>query len=256
MLSFAIERQRILDVQIVNITNLSAQSQLTSIKNQILNQLEYLPNSNADDVKVILTDCKVKWTDGKEFIYHSNTIHARPSFLSPLSKLLKHVYVLQKDANDIDATVRWILLLQKIHQLITKNLEIPSSNYELAETDLKDFLLYFLYHNDEQIQRMGTQLITTFIKDLPISNDVNLPPLISCSIIKNLFQTMILNEKFDIDEILLNACLNPSLSWPIDELCSLLTILVMNLSEISKVTTEVSDRRHVWFQFFVNIVVI
>ncbi|CAF4758962.1 unnamed protein product, partial [Rotaria sp. Silwood1] len=254
MLSFAIERQRILDVQIVNITNLSAQSQLTSIKNQILNQLEYLPNSNADDVKVILTDCKVKWTDGKEFIYHSNTIHARPSFLSPLSKLLKHVYVLQKDANDIDATVRWILLLQKIHQLITKNLEIPSSNYELAETDLKDFLLYFLYHNDEQIQRMGTQLITTFIKDLPISNDVNLPPLISCSIIKNLFQTMILNEKFDIDEILLNACLNPSLSWPIDELCSLLTILVMNLSEISKVTTEVSDRRHVWFQFFVNIV--
>ncbi|CAF2998483.1 unnamed protein product [Rotaria sp. Silwood2] len=254
MLSFAVQRQRIIDVQITDKNNLQAQTQLESIKNQMINQFDYLPNVNNRDFKFIQSECKIKWTDGKEFIYSSNTIHSRPSFLSPLSKLLQYAYVQQQDDSDTDAKGLWNLLLHTIHQIFTKHLETSESNYELAQTDMKDFFLYFLNHDDEQIRQTGIKFVTIFVKDLSISTDTDLPPLISCVIIKNLFQSMINNENFLINEILLNGCLESSLNWSIDDLCLLLTSLAMKLSEISSSNIDSLGHHQVWFQFFVDII--
>ncbi|CAF1494929.1 unnamed protein product, partial [Didymodactylos carnosus] len=250
MLSFAAQRQRITDVYISDKNNSQAQIQLASIKNQMLNQFDYLPNVNNHDFKFIQSECKVKWTDGKEFVYSSNAIRPRPSFLSPLSKLLQYAYVQQQDDNDTDAKDLLTLLLQTIHQTFTKHLERSTSNYESAQTDMTEFFLYFLNHDDQQIRETGTKLVTTFVKDLSISTEIVLPQLIPCVVLNNLFQSMINNENFSMDENVLNGCLQSSLNWSIDDLCLLLTSLAIKLSEISSSDIDLLHHLRVWFQFF------
>ncbi|CAF1323764.1 unnamed protein product [Didymodactylos carnosus] len=224
----------------MDVTNSQAQVQLASVKNQMLNQFEYLPNSNGSDFKLIRSDCKVKWTDGKEFIYHNNTIHSRPSFLSPLSKLLQYAYVDQHNDDNVNVILR-NLFLQTIHRLFTQHLKTSSPSQELAQADLKDFFLYFLNHADENVRQTGTKLVTTFVNDLSASADVDLPPLISCSTMKHLFESMIENEHFQIDEIILNGCLRSSLNWSIDDLCSLLTSLSIHTTRFCRIIERMSS---------------
>ncbi|CAF1222803.1 unnamed protein product [Didymodactylos carnosus] len=253
MLSFAVQRQRIVDVRLTDETNTQAQTELASIKNQMLNKFDYLPDTGNGEFKFIQSECRVRWTDGKKFIYPANTIYPRPSFLLPISKLLQYAYVQQQDDDNTEAKGLWNLLLQTIYQTFTRHLENSTSNLDLANSDVKYFFVYFWASEDEQIRETGAKLITTFIKELPISTDENLTPLLSCSIIEKFFQSMINNEKHSIKESLFNECLQPSLNWSIGDLCSLLTTLAMNLSEISALRNENLDSRHVWYQFFVSL---
>ncbi|CAF1214201.1 unnamed protein product [Rotaria sp. Silwood1] len=91
----------------------------------------------------------------------------------------------------------------------------------------------------------GTKLVTTFVKDLPVSTEIDPPPLISCIVVKNLFQSMINDENFPIDEVLLKGCLQTSLNWSIDYLCLLSTSLAIKLSEISSSNIDSSGHREV-----------
>ncbi|CAF3432646.1 unnamed protein product [Rotaria socialis] len=253
MLSFAVQRLRIVDVRLTYETSTQAHIQLASIKNQMLNKFDYLPDSGNGEFKFIQSECRVRWTDGKEFIYPANTIHPRPSFLLPISKLLQYAYVQQQDNDDTETKGLWNLLLQTIYQTFTGYLEASTSNLDVANGNVKDFFVYFLTREDEQIRETGTKLITTFIKEFSISTDESLKPLLSCSIIGKIFQSMIDNEKYSIKESLFNEYLQPLSNWSPDDLCSLLTALTMNLSEISSLQNENLDYRHVWFQFFVNL---
>ena len=238
MLSFAVRRQRIVDIRLIGETNAQAQMQLTSIKNQMLNKFDYLPGSDNGEFKFIQNKCEVLWTDGKTFIYPTNTIHPRPSFLLPISKLLRYAFDQQENNDDLEVKKLWSLLLQTIYQTFTTYLENSASN-----DDIKDFFIYFLTDEDEQIRNTGGKLLTTFVNELPMSIDVNLPPLISCSILEKILQSMINHEKYSIKENLLEQCLQPSSKWSIDDLCSLLTMLAVNLMQ----TTD-----H-WLQFFVSL---
>ncbi|CAF0790029.1 unnamed protein product [Adineta steineri] len=238
ILSFAVQRQRIVDIRLTDESNTQAQTELTSVKNQMLNKFDYLPGSGDVEFKFIQNECRVRWTDGKEFIYPTNTIHPRPSFLLPVSKLLRYAFDRQENHDDIEVKKLWNLLLQTIYQTFTAYLENSASN-----GDIKDFFIFFLTDEDEQIRNTGAKLLTTFVNEIPIPTDENLPPLISCSILEKILQSMINNEKYSIKENSLDECLHPSSKWSIDDLCSLLTMLAVNL-------TQITDH---WLQFFVNL---
>ncbi|CAF4576471.1 unnamed protein product, partial [Didymodactylos carnosus] len=109
MLSFAVQRQRIVDVRLTDETNTQAQTELASIKNQMLNKFDYLPDTGNGEFKFIQSECRVRWTDGKKFIYPANTIYPRPSFLLPISKLLQYAYVQQQDDDNTEAKGLWNL---------------------------------------------------------------------------------------------------------------------------------------------------
>ncbi|CAF3923558.1 unnamed protein product [Rotaria sp. Silwood1] len=81
--------------------------------------------------------------------------------------------------------------------------------------------------------------------NLPVSTEIDPPPLISCIVVKNLFQSMINDENFPIDEVLLKGCLQTSLNWSIDYLCLLSTSLAIKLSEISSSNIDSSGHREV-----------
>ncbi|CAF1675083.1 unnamed protein product, partial [Adineta ricciae] len=204
----------------------------------MLNKFDYLPGSCEGDFKFIQSECRVQWTDGKTFIYSTNTIHPRPSFLSPIAKLLRYAHHQQENIEDSEAQKPWSLLLQTIHQTITSYLGDATTSDAIS-----DFFVYFLTDNDEQIRNMGGKLLTTFVHELLISSDENLPPLISCSILEKILQSMINHEQYTINESLLNQCLQPSLEWSINDLCSLLTVLAVK-------SMQTADH---WIQYFINL---
>lgn len=248
MFSLAVQRQRITDIHITDQNKTQIQAQLASIKDQILNRFDYLPHTTNRDFKFIQSECRVQWTDGKVFVYSSNTIHPRPSFLAPLSKLLQHAYIQQLDSNNKDAKGLWNLLVQTIHQIFTNCLHTSSSTF--AQVDVKDFFLYFLSHTDAQIRQTGTHLVATFMKNTTISTDIVLLPLISCSIVKSLFESLIDQRDLSIDENLFDGCLQASVHWSDDELCLLLTSLAVKLSPMPL------DRGQIWFRCFANLLLL
>jgi midasin len=242
ILSFALKRHRIGKIEVVDRNKTQEEGLLKSMANQFVNQLEYKPNQK------ISVDCKVKWTDEQEFFYSNNDIRARPTFLEPLAKLLLYA---SRQLDNPEKRSQWNFLLEKIQQTA---LDYFLSSPKFAEDDIKEFFLFIFNNGDIAIQEMSTKLICSLIDDLELSEDVLLTPVVTSNIITSLIETRITKQTFEIDPILLNDCLKVSTKWDVDDVCHLLSMLALRLSEISKKTKEISANHQQYYGFFVDLI--
>lgn len=247
ILTFAIKRKHIQEVRIVNEADIQAKTQLESIKRKMLNQYEYVPEWTGTRAteNIIHSQCQVEWSDGRNFIYRTNIIPPRPSFLSALAKLCRYAWIQMQEQNDSLQNAMWNLLLQKIHYIYTNYAQTcPSLPFK---KDFENFLQYFFRHNDQKIQQMSIDLLRSLLNNISILNLLTLPALINSSIIGNLFQSCWQENRFEIDETLLNGCLDASSRWSIDDIFSFLIILIEKFRMIF-------DDHPQWLTLFLNIV--
>ncbi|CAF3339598.1 unnamed protein product [Rotaria sp. Silwood2] len=203
LLSFALKRHRIVKIEVVDRNKTQEEALLKSMENQFLNQLEYKSarmNNNTQTNQIISVNCKVKLTDDREFLYQNNNIHARPTFLKPLVKLLLYA---SKQIDNSTKRSQWNFLLEKIQQ-ITLDYYLSSSRF--AVDDVKEFFLFMFNHDDISIREMSTKLICSLIDDLELSEEVLLTPVVTLEIMTALIETRITQQTFDIDPPLLNDC--------------------------------------------------